>query len=369
MLKSKNRLLLVEREEAQSYLLISLAAFGVTVIGVRLFLQLTGFPQLGNGTLHIAHMLWGGLALFIAVYLVLIWDNPGALRVSAVLSGVGIGLFIDEVGKFITSENNYFFPPAAPIIYGFFLLTVFIYLYIRRPDGHDPRRAMIHALEGLQDAIYGELTREDVQVLSENLDYVRHSDQQEISRMAALLYAYVEEGGIPFKESNPGLIKRSELAITDWGHRLSRRWHRVLILICLGVIALSALLTLITLTWIAISPATINQVFLADLVAEAGKSAASSIIGEYLRIGVELLIGIVAVLAIVYFLQGNEQKGLGYALSAVILSLTALQLITFYLDQFTAVFPGLFQFVFLLLILAYQRWYLDERLPTTYAET
>jgi len=114
---SVRRTIFVEREEAPTYLLLSLVSFGATVIatviGVRLFLQLTGYPQLGGGMLHIAHLLWGGLALFVAVLLVLIWDNPGAMSSAAVLSGVGIGLFIDEVGKFITRGNDYFYPPAS----------------------------------------------------------------------------------------------------------------------------------------------------------------------------------------------------------------------------------------------------------------
>ncbi len=38
-----------------------------TVIATRVYLELTGYPQLGNSVLHIAHALWGGLLLIIAV--------------------------------------------------------------------------------------------------------------------------------------------------------------------------------------------------------------------------------------------------------------------------------------------------------------
>ena len=57
----------VRRDHAEDYLLTSLIAFGVTVIAVRIFLQMTGFPQIGNSVLHIAHALWGGMLLFVAV--------------------------------------------------------------------------------------------------------------------------------------------------------------------------------------------------------------------------------------------------------------------------------------------------------------
>ena len=79
----------VRREHADSYLLMSLLAFAVTVIGVREFLQLTGFPQIGNSVLHIAHALWGGLLLFVAVLLPLAFANRWAIGASALLSGAG----------------------------------------------------------------------------------------------------------------------------------------------------------------------------------------------------------------------------------------------------------------------------------------
>jgi hypothetical protein len=110
----------VRRQGAEQYLLVTLLSFAGAVTVTRLFLALTGYPQLGGGDLHIAHALWGGLLLFIAALFPLMFANRWAYLVNAALAGVGVGLFIDEVGKFMTRTNNYFYPLAAPIVYGFF---------------------------------------------------------------------------------------------------------------------------------------------------------------------------------------------------------------------------------------------------------
>jgi len=357
----KRRQFIVERHEAESYVLISLVSFAITIIAVRLFLELTGYPQVGNSTLHVAHLLWGGLLLFISVMMTLIWDNPSFMRVAAALSGVGIGLFIDEVGKFITQSNDYFFPPAAPIIYGFFLLTVLIFLYVRRPDGHDPRRSMVTALEQLQDAFYGELDEEEVKELARNLELATESDRPEIKKMATLLHDFVEQGNVPFKNYRPSIARRVSTYVTTWGRRLGRPWHRRLILASLLIIALSALVTFFGLIWVAVSPTATTQALIADLAAATHMTDVASVTGNYLRIILQVVVGAVALVAIYFFLRGKEQRGVVFALIAIILALTAVQLVTFYLDQFTAILPTLFQFSLLLLVLAYQRWYLEQK--------
>ena len=70
----------------------------------------------------------------------------------AVIGGVGFGFFIDELGKFITEDNNYFYRPAAALIYlifiGLFLLARAVQR--RRPLG--PRDELANAVDLLGDA-------------------------------------------------------------------------------------------------------------------------------------------------------------------------------------------------------------------------
>jgi len=97
-----------------------------TILVTRGFLALTGWPQLGGGGLHIAHMLWGGLGMLASLILLLSYWSPALRNTAAVVGGIGFGLFIDELGKFITSDNDYFFQPTIAVIYVVFILLFLV---------------------------------------------------------------------------------------------------------------------------------------------------------------------------------------------------------------------------------------------------
>jgi len=118
------RPVLVRDRQAWQHLEAFVICAVVTVLITRSFLSATGYPKIGSGGLHIAHMLWGGLLLLIAQLLTLSYLGPVTKPLAAVLGGVGFGLFIDEVGKFVTADNNYFYRPAVAIMYVVFVLIV-----------------------------------------------------------------------------------------------------------------------------------------------------------------------------------------------------------------------------------------------------
>jgi hypothetical protein len=140
---------------------LSLVVAVATVLVIRLILQLSGYPQLGGGGLHIGHVLYGGLIMFVSLMLLFTLANPAAPWFAAFAGGVGFGFFIDEVGKFISSDVDYFFEPAVAVIYTVFMIFFIALSRIRRWEGGlTPPDALANALSLLRAQASGGLDQE-----------------------------------------------------------------------------------------------------------------------------------------------------------------------------------------------------------------
>jgi len=299
----------VKRQGAEQYILLTLLSFAASVILTRLFLELTGYPQLGGGTFHIAHVLWGGLLLFAAALMPLFIANRWVYTLGALLAGAGVGLFIDEVGKFITQNNDYFFPLAAPIIYAFFLLTVLLYLRVRRPPSRSGRAELYRAFDAMEEVLEHDLDPQERQELEERLRYVRdHSDHPDLAllgmsflAMANMLQA-LPYG--PFAGSLPHLIEELYLQ---------------------GLVQ-----STFGLNW-----------FLA-------------------RIALETSVGLILLAASILLIAGKDRLGCGLSYIGLLLSLTTVNLLVFYFDQFSTILIASVQFVFFLATAYYRQTFLQD---------
>jgi hypothetical protein len=123
-----------------------------TILLTRGLLAATGYPQLGGGGLHVAHVLWGGLLMLAAHVLLLSFVGPSARPMAAIVGGAGFGLFIDEVGKFVTSDNDYFYRPALAIMY---VVLVLLMVGVHALHGRRPYHPAEHLAGAIDYAVSG----------------------------------------------------------------------------------------------------------------------------------------------------------------------------------------------------------------------
>jgi hypothetical protein len=347
---------LIRREQAENYLLILMLSFAFSVSGTRFFLHLTNYPKIGGGELHFAHVLWGGLILFASSLLPLIFSNRWVYKVSAAGSGIGIGLFIDEVGKFITSTNDYFYPPAAPVIYGFFLLIVLIYLRTKQPVSHDPRSHLYQSFEELQEVLDNDFSEKEKKQLELRLEkVVLLSDRPDITRLAVSLQDFLRHEDLYLApEARLAWFIRVKDRITG---RINQFYlHSILVG---GLIAWS--IWVLADSYLILSKFQ-NSPLLIDMIRPL-------ITGHYIRGGISLdlyliLIGLQAGTGVILFFcaailffrfQPLISKLLNCIYFVLLISLTILTPLLFYFDQFSSIIPAFIQFTLLIVSIRYSR--------------
>jgi hypothetical protein len=106
-------------------------------------------------------MLWGGLLMAIALLLCLSFLGNRTRLWGALIGGVGFGFFIDEIGKFITRDNNYFYQPSVALIYITFVLIYLAFrdLQLRRVISRE--EYLVNALNDFEEAIINDLQPEE----------------------------------------------------------------------------------------------------------------------------------------------------------------------------------------------------------------
>ncbi|MFN2382684.1 MAG: hypothetical protein ABR559_00305 [Gemmatimonadota bacterium] len=208
---------LVRNFAATDNLEVFLVAAVTAVLGIRLFLYLAGYPAVGGQTLHLAHLLWGGLLMLAAIVLLLAYLGATAERAAAALGGLGFGTFLDEIGKFVTRDNDYFYEPAVALIYATFVGLFLLRHTFRTRQSYTPGEYLVNALREL-----GEAARHDLDP-AEKARAVRYLEQSEFGHplVAALGPALAGLAPIPLPAPSRFARARARLrALYLWSVRV-----------------------------------------------------------------------------------------------------------------------------------------------------
>lgn len=322
-----------------------------TVLVIRTQLWLTHYPQLGGHGLHIAHLLWGGLFMLVAIGLLLTFLGRHVRRAAAVVGGIGFGFFIDELGKFITSDNNYFYKPAAALIYLIFVALFLLARWAQRCGPLSERERVANVVDLVAGAVRGGLTAGDRRAAIALLDGTDPTDPL-VPRVRALVGALE-----PLPPAQPSWLQRWAADARALEARLtnSARFPDVLT----AVFALWALLSLLAATELALA-----------LVFELGGAHP-----DFLRDGfrdlrfvniASISASFVAALFVVHGIRrlraGDRSDAVVAFQRALVISIFVVQVFAFYESQFGAIF-GLA--IDLLLLAGVRRLaHVDARDPT-----
>ncbi len=349
------------QNRVNEYLLITLISFAASVSLTRLFLEITGYPQLGGGELHIAHVLWGGLLLFIGSLLPLIFSNRWTLDLSAFLSGVGIGLFIDEVGKFITQSNDYFYPSAAPIIYAFFLLTALLYVRLRRPKTENARIYMYHAFQELEELLDNDLSIKEHRRILQYLDAtIENSNDEQLTKLAEVLTDYLKLRESYLVPHEPGVWEKWYLQLrvfeAKWFGKKRMRLLLVAALIMWGVFAVFEPLAILR---IFDDPAAM-EVMIENLISNNLVRNQSGLNWFQAKIGLEGTLGLFSIISGIFIFLRKENLGVNIGIATMLIMMGVANLILFYFDQFSTIVNASIQFLIFIILVRYKTRFLTK---------
>lgn len=357
-MEKKRKRRLVRRFYAERYLLVTVISFAFSVSITRFFLELTGYPQIGGSELHIAHVLWGGVLLFIGGLFPLIFANKRAFDLSAFFSGVGVGLFIDEVGKFISRSNDYFFPAAAPIIYIFFLLTLLVFILVRRSNANvDLRTTLYHVIEQFEEVLEGDLSQLERDRMLVSIQRALHDNQDPgLMALGNDLIAYLKDQEDNLVPHQPDFLEKISLDYLNWEERVFHRanFYRTL-LIAWGV---WGLITLIHPLFALLSAQTLmdfngiwRSLFISDLLVLSPDITISGII----RLVGEAAGGLLLIAAVVLGIRGLKRPAIAVAMLSLLLTMLVVNIFIFYFDQFSTIVYTFGEAILLAITVRYNR--------------
>ncbi len=344
----RDRLLGAKRVRAEDYLLLSVVAFALAVVATRWYLEYAGYPKVGGGGLHVAHMLWGGLLLVVGALLPMLFVGRRVMQLSAIATGVGVGLFIDEVGKFITETNDYFFAPAAPLIYGGVLLLLLLWVVVRRTVGNTPHDAVQAAIEALRDSADGRLTADERDTAAERLRASRAGLPPAEDALAGRLLDDLGSSEVAATLTSAGWVARGG-ARRLLDRLLPTRVERILIVIGLAWATFLAVLTTIVLLAVDVGEA------LAELPDPTGPvEIPTDPFWWLLLASTSIVVGVISALGVVVLLLGDARRGATIGIVAMLVNLVATGLLTFYVAQFEAVTSTIVRVILLALLLDFR---------------
>jgi len=291
------------------------------VLAIRFILRITHYPSLGGARFHIAHMLWGGLLMAAALLVCLSFLGNRSRLWAALLGGVGFGTFIDEIGKFITRDNNYFYQPSVALIYITFVLIYLAFRDLQMGRRISREEYLVNAIQDLEEAVINDLQPEERDRAIRYLGAIAGKDDLTLGLAALIERARVQ----PPTDGSPRRIRRYVVARYEAALARSNRFGGLITLFVLQLAVNAGTVALIVAGHWSVGT-------VAEVSGQRGGTIGILAISDLLLIGSTLVPSIFVGIA-VFALRRSRMTALHFFHRAVLLSICFTEVFMFYRNQ------------------------------------
>ncbi|MBP6989473.1 hypothetical protein KBB48_01725 [Candidatus Shapirobacteria bacterium] len=343
---------LTKRLNASANLLDFLIWALISLFGTRLFLVIFNYPTVGRGNWHIAHVLWGGVFMLLGIIFFLIFYSRSAFRYASIFSGIGWGLFIDEIGKYVTRDNNYWFRPAIIFIYISFILLFFIYRLLEKKSSLTYSSLWISLLEDCQELINHDLEKREKRTILRKISLLEtHPLSQHEKKILGNLRSLVLSSPVlkNKNEFSPGVYIASLFNIS-----YTRFFHKKIVFYSLIVYSFWYFIDkLIDLTRLALN--TNRMQLIQYFYRHYDFFSTTEVYMVSIKFIVETIVAFFIAAGLYFWVGKQYLKGLRFYQWGLLINIFIASLFKFYFEQFSAVFSLIASFILLGWLTTYRK--------------
>lgn len=339
---SAPRRLFLRNIDGQDHLEVFVVSAITAILAIRLFLHLTGYPQIGGPELHIAHLLWGGLFMLAAFVLLFVFLGKARLRAAAILGGAGFGAFLDEVGKFVTRDSDYFYEPAVAIMYVTFVGLLLTAHLIRGRREVSELEYLLNALQQMEELARHDLDEAEAERVR---SYLERSDPTH--PLVAGLRSTLRESDFPPPRFSVVARTRERLRAL-YRKTIRLPWFdQAVILVFAGQLALKLLVGAVFVYSLGASLDAVRDWRLVGWLVERTRDLSGLEIAQLVASGVS---GVFVLLGVARVARGARLAAYQMFERAILVSILLVQVFSFYAEQFAALVELAGNLVLLLLV-------------------
>jgi len=264
--------------------------------------------------------------------------------------------------RFITQTNDYFYPAAAPIIYAFFLLTTLIYLKFSREPTLDARGELYAVLDTLGEVLDHSLEPEEHENMRRRLHGILDkTNNPGLRSLAVELIDFIESDTLHVAPEQPNFFDDLILFCNGIEKKyLNQRRVKVFLVASLIILGMPSFMRFLEYNELAGDPSQ-RWDYLAAILSDLPSASGFDMFWAYMHLVLDGAVGLALALSAVLLFVERDRWGLELGSVALLVSLLVLNVVLFYIEQFSTIITAVYQYVTLQGLYYYQRKHLPRK--------